>query len=121
MPLFLQGLVVLLEDEGPRGLEMYSSRVHAQRRQRHLQESKHAVLMEQARQIVLNERDEERLARQASMASRKARTFATLLGQADAWAASHVVTTSEDEDQDDDKDEKKVVVSSDEEEGGEED
>lgn len=76
-----QGLVRWLEDEGPRGLEGYSSRLHAMRRQRHLQETKHAVFLEQARQNISNERDDELLARQAAMASRRARTFATLLGQ----------------------------------------
>lgn len=58
------------------------------RRQRHLQDSKHAVFLEQARQILCNQRDDDLLARQAEQASRRARSFATLLGQADAWAAT---------------------------------
>jgi len=69
-------------------LEGYSSRLHAMRRQRHLQDTKHAVFLEQARQNISNERNEELLARQASMASRRARTFATLVGQADAWVVN---------------------------------
>jgi len=84
-----QGLVRWLEDEGPRGLEGYSSRLHAIRRQRHLQETKHAVFLEQARQNIRNERDDELLAQHAEMASRRARTFAALMGKADAWAAQH--------------------------------
>jgi hypothetical protein len=59
------------------------------RRQRHLQEIKHAVFLEQARQQVTNQRDSELLGRQAEFASRKARAFAHLLGQADAWAVTH--------------------------------
>jgi hypothetical protein len=72
----------------PRGLEVYSSRLHAMRRQRHLQESKHAVFLEQARQQSHNVRDADLLACQARRASRWARSFATLLGRADAWAAA---------------------------------
>jgi hypothetical protein len=83
----LQGLLRWVEDQGPRGLEGYSSRLHAMRRQRHLQDTKHAVFLEQARQSISNERDHEQLARQAEIASRRARTFASLLGHADAWAA----------------------------------
>ena len=82
-----QGLLELVEDQGPRGLEGYSSRLHALRRARHVQDSKHAVFLEQARQNIANQRDDEQLARQAKMASSRARTFATMLGQADAWAA----------------------------------
>jgi hypothetical protein len=59
------------------------------RRQRHLQEIKHAVFLEQARQQIANQRDSELLGRQAEFASRKARAFAHLLGQADAWAVTH--------------------------------
>jgi hypothetical protein len=55
------------------------------RRSKHLLQQKHAVFMEQARQVMSNERNEELLALQASTASRRARSFATLLGQADAW------------------------------------
>lgn len=63
--------------------------MHALRRQRHLQETKQAVLFEQARQRVLPpcERSVELLAHHAATASRRARTFAELLGQADAWVA----------------------------------
>lgn len=99
-----QALVRWVCDEGPRGLEVYSSRLHALRRQRHLQESKHAVLGEQARQrhgVFLDASSyqqngvgqggggggDEVLAWRAAQASQRARTFATLLGQADAWVA----------------------------------
>ena len=51
-----------------------------------MQDSKDAVFLEQARQIISNERDDEELARQAELVSRRARTFAKLLGHADAWA-----------------------------------
>lgn len=56
------------------------------RRQQHMQDTKLAVFLEQARQSNSNERDEEQLARQAELVSRRARTFAELLGHADAWA-----------------------------------
>jgi hypothetical protein len=65
------------------------------RRQRHLKDTKHAVFLEQVRQSITNERNEEQLARQAELASRRARTFATLLGHADAWA----VRSSENQDE----------------------
>jgi hypothetical protein len=68
-------------------LERLSSRLHALRRQRHLQEIKHAVFLEQARQNISNQKDSELLARQAEFASRKPRAFAYLLGHADACAA----------------------------------
>jgi hypothetical protein len=82
-----------LADEGaPRGLEVYSSRLHALRRQRHLQESKHAVFLEQARQQSHNQRDADRIAFLARRASRWARSFAVLLGRADAhWVAANRV------------------------------
>jgi hypothetical protein len=51
-----------------------------------MMDTKHAVFLEQARQSISNERDEEQLARQAELVSRRARTFAELLGHADAWA-----------------------------------
>jgi hypothetical protein len=82
----LQGLLRWAEDQGPRGLEGYSSRLHGMRRQQHMQDTKHAVFLEQARQSLSNERDDEELARQAELVSRRARTFAKLLGHADAWA-----------------------------------
>jgi hypothetical protein len=56
------------------------------RRQQHMKDAKQAVFLEQARQSISNERDEEQLARQAELVSRRARTFAKLLGHADAWA-----------------------------------
>lgn len=77
----------MLADDGPRGLEGYSSRLHAIRKQRHLQDAKHAVFLEQARQVTWNEPDPELLARQCAKASCKARSFAALLGQVDALAA----------------------------------
>mmetsp|Transcript_41962 Transcript_41962/g.64611 ORF Transcript_41962/g.64611 Transcript_41962/m.64611 type:complete len:249 (-) Transcript_41962:200-946(-) len=77
----------LFDDHGPRGLERLSSRLHAIRRQRHLQEVKHAVFLEQARQNISNRPDADLLAMHAEYASRKSRAFARLLGRADAWAA----------------------------------
>jgi hypothetical protein len=59
------------------------------RRQRHLQEVKHAVFLEQARQNIANQRNSESLARQAEFASRKARAFANVLGMGDAWAVAN--------------------------------
>mmetsp|Transcript_7977 Transcript_7977/g.15933 ORF Transcript_7977/g.15933 Transcript_7977/m.15933 type:complete len:234 (-) Transcript_7977:354-1055(-) len=70
-----------------RGLEGYSSRLHAMRRHRHFQDTKHAVFLEQARQNINKFKDDTMLAKQAEQASRRARSFAFLLGKADAWAA----------------------------------
>ena len=74
--------------QGPRGLEGYSSRLHAMRRQRHFQDTKHAVYLAQARQNLSGYKDDTMLAKQAEQSSRRARSFAFLLGKADAWAAS---------------------------------
>jgi hypothetical protein len=89
-PRGFQGFSNLFDDDGPRGLERLSSRLHAIRRQRHLQEIKHAVFLEQARQNIANQRNSELLARQAELASRSSRAFANLLGIGDAWAAAGV-------------------------------
>jgi hypothetical protein len=78
----------LFDDHGPRGLERLSSRLHAIRRQRHLQEVKQAVFDEQARQSGSNQRNSELLAKQAEFATRKSRAFANLLGIGDAWAVA---------------------------------
>ena len=67
---------------GSRGLEGYSSRLHAMRRQRHFQDTKHAVFLEQARQNLSQYKDDTMLAKQAEQSSRRARSFAFLLGQA---------------------------------------
>ena len=80
-----QGLAQWMQ--GPRGLEGYSSRLHAMRRHRHFQDTKHAVFLEQARQNLSQAKDDTMLAKQAEQSSRRARSFAFLLGQADAWAA----------------------------------
>lgn len=82
--------------QGSRGLEGYSSRLHAMRRQRHFQDYKHCVFLEQARQNLNATKDASMLARQAQQSSRRARSFAFLLGQADAWAA-HSDESDEDE------------------------
>ncbi len=79
----------LFDDDGPRGLERLSSRLHAIRRQRHLQEVKHVVFLEQARQNIANQKNSELLARQAEYASRNSRAFANLLGMGDAWAVAN--------------------------------
>jgi len=79
---------LFLDDQGPRGLERLSSRLHAIRRATALQEVKHAVFLEQARQTVTNQRNTELLARQAEFAARNSRAFANLLGMGDAWAVA---------------------------------
>jgi hypothetical protein len=89
---------MFLDDHGPRGLERLSSRLHAIRRQRHLQEVKHAVFIEQARQNVSNQRNSELLAQQAQYATQNSRAFANLLGIGDAWAAAHQDGDDEDDD-----------------------
>ena len=98
---------MFLDDHGPRGLERLSSRLHAIRRQRHLQEVKHAVFIEQARQNVSNQHNSELLAQQAQYATRNSRAFANLLGIGDAWAAAHQDDDG-DEDEDDNGDDKTV-------------
>jgi hypothetical protein len=82
----MQEFFNLFHDDGPRGLERLSSRLHAIRRQQHLQSVKHAVFLEQARQNVTNQSNSEELARHAAYASRKSRAFANLLAMGDAWA-----------------------------------
>jgi hypothetical protein len=82
-----EGLQRWHQDAGPRGLETYSSRMHALRRKRHVRDHRQAVFLEQARQDLVSARDSERIARQAAQASKKAVAFASLVGRADAWAA----------------------------------
>mmetsp|Transcript_11428 Transcript_11428/g.16767 ORF Transcript_11428/g.16767 Transcript_11428/m.16767 type:complete len:264 (+) Transcript_11428:109-900(+) len=67
-----------------RGLERWTSKVHGFLRGKHAGEAKHAVLLEQARQFLVNERDEKKMAKVATHASRSARLFAQLVAQADA-------------------------------------
>jgi hypothetical protein len=81
--------------DGPRGLEGYSSRLHAMRRHRHFQDTKHAVFLEQARQNLSQAKDDTLLAKQAEQASRRARSFAFLLGRADAWAVNTQIETND--------------------------
>jgi hypothetical protein len=56
-------------------------------REEHRNEVKHAVLLEQARQIFEEDTDQEAIAWVAQEKSEKSRVFAALLGQADAAAA----------------------------------
>jgi hypothetical protein len=62
-----------------------------------MQEIKHAVFLEQARQNISNQRNSELLAMHAEFASRKPRAFASLLGHADAWAANEIEESSDSE------------------------
>lgn len=71
-----------------RGLERWTSKVHGFLRGKHAGEAKHAVLLEQARQFLVDERDETQMAKVATHASRSARLFAHLIGQADAAVVS---------------------------------
>jgi hypothetical protein len=87
----------LFDDHGPRGLERLSSTHHAFRRHRHLQEVKHAVLMEQARQREANRRNSELLARYSECATQNSRAFASWMGVGDAWAAGQNVCEGKDE------------------------
>jgi hypothetical protein len=57
------------------------------RRQRHLQTTKEAVLVEQARQVMAHERNAELLARHCAFSSQRARSFAAMLGRADEYVA----------------------------------
>ncbi|KAG7346931.1 hypothetical protein IV203_006000 [Nitzschia inconspicua] len=89
-----QNLLDLFDDNGPRGLERLSSTPHAFRRQRHLQEVKSAVFMEQARQKESKTSNSELLARQSECATRNSRAFAHWMGVGDAWAAGHHVEST---------------------------
>ncbi|KAG7364443.1 hypothetical protein IV203_037645 [Nitzschia inconspicua] len=87
-------LLDLFDDYGPRGLERLSSTQHAFRRQRHLQEVKSAVLMEQARQKESKTLNSELLARHSECATRNSRAFAHWMGVGDAWAAGHQIEST---------------------------
>lgn len=50
-------------------------------------EAKHAILLEQARQFLVNQRNSDAIAYVAVDASKRSRAFARLLGEADALAA----------------------------------
>jgi len=76
------------DSESPRGLERWSSKMHGYLRGKHVREVKHAVLLEQARQFLIDDRDDEEIARVAQRASKQSRAFAILLGAADAVVAS---------------------------------
>jgi len=84
---FYQSLIQYCRTNDIRGLERWLCRTYAVSRAKGLSDSKHAVLLEQARQFLAHEQDEEAIARVAQEASRKGRAFAALLGQADAAAA----------------------------------
>jgi hypothetical protein len=97
-----QGLLEWCEGfESSRGLERWSSKVHGFLRGKHVGQAKHAVLLEQARQFLLNEHNAEVIATVAADASRRSRAFARLLGVADAISAAECrkrdVDHSEDE------------------------
>lgn len=53
-----------------------------------MNEVKDAVVLEQARQFLCDDRDEEEIARVAQCASKRSRAFARLLGAADAVVAN---------------------------------
>ena len=75
-------------NESSRGLERWSSKVHGFLRGKHVGQVKHVVLLEQARQFLLNETNDEGIARISADASRRSRAFARLLGEADAVAVT---------------------------------
>lgn len=81
------------DNESPRGLERWSSKMHGYLRGKHVSEVKHAVLLEQSRQFLIDNRDEEEIARVAQRASKQSRAFARLLGAADAVVAHGVCST----------------------------
>jgi hypothetical protein len=62
--------------------------VHGYLRGQQVTEVKHAVVLEQARQFLCDDRDEEEIARVAQSASKQSRAFARLLGAADAVVAN---------------------------------
>ena len=90
----------------PRGLEGYSSRLHALRRARHVAETRRAVFLEQAMQSILssstssnnNNSDEaiQRLAETSAQASLNSRWMAMVWGHADAaWVVEQQKTLQE--------------------------
>lgn len=82
-----QSLIQYCRRDDIRGLERWLCRTYAVSRAKCLSDTKHAVLLEQARQFLSQERDEEAIARVAQGASREGRAFAAMLGGADAAAA----------------------------------
>ena len=75
-------------NEASRGLERWSSKVHGFLRGKGVGQAKHAVLLEQARQFMVNEHDPGMLANVSAEATRRSRAFAILLGAADAVAVT---------------------------------
>lgn len=69
-------------------MERWSSKVHGFLRGNRVGQAKHAVLMEQARQFLVNQQDSDAIANVSAKASRRSRTFAMLLGAADAISVS---------------------------------
>ena len=75
-------------NESSRGLERWSSKAHGFLRGKRVGQAKHAVLMEQARQFLVNQHDSDAIANVSAVASRRSRAFAMLLGAADAISVS---------------------------------
>jgi len=75
-------------DDGRRGLERFSSRDYSCFRKRDIVNTRTSVLDEQAMQAQSGIRDEEAIARISREASRRERTLAVFLGEADAKQAS---------------------------------
>ena len=73
-----------VHNESSRGLERWSSKTHGFLRGKHVGRAKQAVLLEQAKQYLLNERNADLIASISSDASRRCSAFARLLGAADA-------------------------------------
>ena len=67
--------------------------MHGYLRGKHVSEVKHAVLLEQSRQFLIDNRDEEEIARVAQRASKQSRAFARLLGAADEVVAHGVCSS----------------------------
>lgn len=85
-----QGLLQHCRKNDIRGLERWLCRTYAVARSNDQVDAKHAVLLEQARQFLAQEQDDEALARVALESSRKARAFAALLGEADSAAVKQM-------------------------------
>lgn len=76
-------------NDSPRGLERWCSKVHGYLRGKHVGECKHAVLLEQARAA---NGATNRIAQVSSRYSKRSRAFARMLGQADAMAVAATTT-----------------------------
>jgi hypothetical protein len=71
-------------NDGRRGLERFSSREYCNTRRGDIMRTREAVLAEQDRQAESDQKDDELIAKASREATRRARTFALFMGEADS-------------------------------------